>query len=247
MTFVNKTIKSKYLEEEFEVSCWEMQQDGRTVTIIEHAAFEDIIFNKLSQAKTNSVEGFNYELEPIIGIANHPVFKCTMTDSSSLRKVIAIGESDPSTLVNKISKQNPVIMAGNRAFDRAAIRYLDLEGKVYSSEEIPEEYANSSSSVSNESPANMDEHPLFAEDSFSPDKQDEYNAPVQVESEPEDPGAVVINFGKYRGKNMTVSAICQEDANWAEFTATMNVDKAGETTKKQVQALKTYLETKQKK
>lgn len=234
MNFTTKTIKSNYLDEEFNVSCWEMNQRGRTITIVEHAAFEDIVFNRLAK-----LDGFKYSIEPVVGFA-HPVVKCIMRDNSG-REIIAIGEAHPDTLVNKISKQNPVIMAGNRAFDRAAIRFLNLEGKVYSSEEIPE---SNDCDESNDNPYEGDNE--IVNDIASPEDIMEHNDNViegadnKNEADSYNPGAVVINFGKYRGKNKTVAEIWSTDPSWADYGTKMNQDTCGETTKKQIQALKDY-------
>lgn len=208
MTFVAKTIKSNYLDMEFEVSCWEMGEDGRKLTIIEHAAFEDIIFNQLAEEVD-----IEYTLEPIIGIANYPVMKCTMKDGTG-RCIIAIGEAHPNSLINDISRQNPVIMAGNRAFDRAAIRYLNLEGKVYSSEEIP-----------------SDE-----------EKEPTAKPSSKKTTGSSDVGSMIINFGKYRNQNKTVAEIWETDESWAMKVLEMSLDTCGEVTKRQIEALKRYKE-----
>ena len=214
MTFITKTIKSKYFDRDFTVSCWEMEQGGRTLTIIEHAAFEDIIFNELAEEPID----LEYILEPILGVATYPVMKCTMKDNSG-RRIIAIGEAHPNSLVNEISRQNPVIMAGNRAFDRAAIRYLNLEGKVYSSEEIPSEEEK-------EPTPKMTAKPC--------------NDIVVDEVVDSDIGDTVISFGKYRGKNMTVAQIWESDESWAKYAAKMPTETAGKTTTTQIEAIKTY-------
>ncbi len=212
MTFITKTITSNYLGRDFEVSCWEKGEDGRKLTIIEHAAFEDIIFNQLIEESIT----LEYSLEPIIGISNYPVMKCTMKDNSG-RCVIAIGEAHPNSLVNDISRQNPVIMAGNRAFDRAAIRFLNFEGKVYSSEEIPSD--EEKTPVSTVSDVIIDER-----------------EPVT------DPGSTIVNFGKkYRGQNKTVAWIWENDASWAEYAVNkMDREKAGKVTLEQIEALQAY-------
>ena len=214
MTFVTKTIKSLYQNAEYKVSCWETtQKNGRTLTIVEHAAIEDIIFNKLH------TEGFAYELTPIPGAANHPVVKCVMEDGNG-RRIVALGEAHPNSLVNEISRQNPVIMAGNRAFDRAAIRFLNLEGKVYSSEEIPDNEADSEECDNNL----FDDEPIYEDIGNAEEKTE----PVENE---ENPGDVVVNFGKYKDKNMTVAQIWETDESWAKFTVNMNTDRAGDATK----------------
>ena len=234
MNFTKKTIKSNYLNEEFEASCWEMSQGGRTITIVEHAAFEDIVFNRLAK-----LDGFKHSIEPIVGFS-HPVVKCIMRDNTG-REITAIGEAHPDTLVNSISKQNPVIMAGNRAFDRAAIRFLNLDGKVYSSEEIPDsDNSNESSSMSSKSETTTDDDITIIEEIEAPDDANNANPNTKAETDDYDSGATVINFGKYRGKNKTVAEIWSSDPSWADYSTKMNLDSCGETTKKQIRALKDY-------
>jgi hypothetical protein len=138
-------------------------------------------------------------------------------------------------------------MAGNRAFDRAAIRYLALEGKVYSSEEIPGE-ENGNSTVSevtadtseNEVVVETEETEIAVEDSEV--VVEEVEAEDVVEEAPVDSsvGATVVNFGKYRGKNKTVAEIWETDESWANYTINMDLSTCGETTKKQIAALKRY-------
>lgn len=222
MTFTNKTIKSEYLNQEFEVSCWEMhQKNGRTLTIIEHAALEDIIFNKMN------IEGFSYEITPIASAVNYPVIQCVMSDANG-RHIIALGEAHPDSLVNTISRQNPTIMAGNRAFDRAAIRYLNLEGKVYSSDEIPSDNADKEEATEQYTEVNENEELI---------EQDE------VSESGNGYGTVIVNFGKYRGQNKTVAQIWETDESWANYAANMNTDTAGKVTKLQIEAIKAYGET----
>ena len=218
MNFITKKVKSQYIDREFEVSCWEMEQSGRTLTIIEHAAFEDIIFNELTEEPL----GFEYDLEPLAGVTGYPAVKCTMKDKSG-RCVIALGEAHPDSLVNNISRQNPLIMAGNRAFDRAAIRYLNLEGKVYSSEEIPSE---------------EEKEPVKSES-----KPVEKMPDVVTEAKPDSNiGMVVVNFGKYRNQGKTVADIWKDDESWAQSVIKMDLTESKETTKKQIEALRQYKE-----
>ena len=250
MNFVTQTIRSKYLEKNFEVSCWEMtQKNGRTLTIVEHAAIEDIILNKVDK------EGFTYELEALVGVTGHPVFKCTMQDGY-MRKIIAIGEAEPSTLINNISRQNPAIMASNRAFDRAAIRYLDFEGdKVFSSTEIAEDEENCDNQDTNFDPTgdiSYDENAEQKETLFNANNEQSLTVDENYEnnnvrkSSKENYGTVIVNFGKYRGQNKSVAEICATDESWANYAATMNVSQAGETTRSQVNAIKAYLDEQQK-
>lgn len=221
MTFIDKTIKSKYLDRDFTVSCWEkVQGEGRTLTIIEHAAFEDIIFNQLVEEALD----IQYTLEPMTGIVNYPVIKCTMKDNSG-RFIVEFGEAHPDSLINNISRQNPVTMAGNRAFDRAAIRYLNLEGKVYSSEEIPSD----------------DEKKSVKKESVKPNSTQNGSSDVVIEAKGDsDIGMTVVNFGKYRNHSKTVAEIWASDETWARKIVEMELDNCGEATKRQIMALKQY-------
>lgn len=249
MTFINKIIKSRYLDKDFTVSCWDLKQGGRTLTIVEHAALENIIFNALD------VKGFSFDLEPIIGIAEHPVMKCVMQDATG-RKIIAFGEAHAESLVNNISRQNPVIMAGNRAFDRAAIRYLDLEGKVYSSEEISDEDNSSTENITGNSASDVvledsvvSEDAIVDEtisDSFETKEAQDVIIETATDAYDKDSdpnvGAMLVSFGKYRGQPKTVADIWKEDEEWAEKIIIMEMPTCGEMTKKQISALKRYKE-----
>ena len=126
-----KTIKSKYLNKEFEFEPVEMQRDDGIITILSHATLEDIIHNQMSKAQK-----ITYDLLPVHTSRNHCVYKCVIQDGSG-RTIQSIGESVYDSLKSSIAKTIPAIMASIRAFDRAVIRYLDLDcaGKVYSDQE----------------------------------------------------------------------------------------------------------------
>lgn len=121
-------IKSNYLKLEFDVSSFESTEDGETVQVISHEALENIIHNLVPDEV-----GVRYELKDMHISRDHCVVSCVITDKKSGRRIQAIGETVPETLESEISKTYPALMAANRAFDRAAIRYLDLPGKTFSS------------------------------------------------------------------------------------------------------------------
>lgn len=262
MKLTTKQIKSRYLDKEFSVLCWEKEENNRMLTIVSHESLEDIILNELS-----GQDGFYYDVQPILNIAPYPVMKCTMTDATG-RIAIAIGEAHPESLVNQISKQNPVIMAANRAMDRAVIRYLSLDGKCLSTEEIasPAEYVSACADY-----ANMGDIDDYSEDSpFGVVKPEEETTTIQetaipeesvaadvvvepeesIQQEPqkdskEELGSVIIKFGKYRNASpaKTVAQIWADDASWAEsMLRMMTPEKCSEETKKQFIALKEYKE-----
>lgn len=128
------TIKSNYLNQDFEFEPIQMQgDDGNVLTIIPHNILFDIIQNRLSGGKSVSYAYTCHQLS-----REHSFIECTMSDENG-RKVTEFGESVPDTLKSDISKTIPGTMAAIRAFDRAAIRYLNFacEGKIYSDNEIP--------------------------------------------------------------------------------------------------------------
>lgn len=122
-------LKSSYLNIEFEVNAFESQENGEALQIVSHESLEDIIHNQVPkelQAK------YDYN-EMRIG-RDHCVIRCTISDVKG-RRVQAIGESVPETLETDISRCYPAVMAAQRAFDRAVIRYLGFSGKTLSNSE----------------------------------------------------------------------------------------------------------------
>lgn len=232
MTFTNKTIHSKRLDKDFDALCWEMPKKGRVETVVAHEAFEDIIFN------TEMPPGFCYEVAPIIGIASYPVMQCTMTDDTG-RKIFAIGEAHPNTLINSISRNNPVIMAFNRAFDRAAIRYLDFEGKFYSSAEIPDDKDVGTSDEFDENDIiGSDNEEYIVDEELAPEPKTE---PEESKPSPESFGTIVINMGKYKNLGKTAAQVWSEDESWAKYMANLPVsDTASGLAKIQYEALREY-------
>jgi hypothetical protein len=93
-----------------------------------HDSLEDVIHNQ--------AEGVEYNFDIISADRNHSVVRCTMANTDGSRRIVAIGESLPETLDNDIAQKYPTLIASQRAFDRAAIRFLDLPGKVLSNMEM---------------------------------------------------------------------------------------------------------------
>ena len=126
-------IQSKYLGREFSFEPANMTgDDGNPITIIPHNILFDIIQNQLQDQELVS-----YEYKPHLITRDHSFVECVMSDQKG-RFVREFGESVPESLKSEISKTIPGTMAAIRAFDRAAIRFLDFacEGKVYSDNEI---------------------------------------------------------------------------------------------------------------
>lgn len=127
------TIQSKYLGRDFNFEPVQMSgDDGNPITIIPHNILFDIIQNQLT-----ADEAVSYKYQVNLVSRDHCFIECTMTDKKG-RFIQEFGESVPETLKSDIAKTIPGTMAAIRAFDRAAIRFLDFacEGKVYSDNEI---------------------------------------------------------------------------------------------------------------
>ena len=93
-----------------------------------------------------------------------------MTDPETGRKSVAVGEANPSNLYNDIGKRFPAEIAANRAVDRAFIKLLGTDAKLYSDSEIEIEKTK------------MQNEPVSIEASEDVSKQDdEMNAPSNVE------------------------------------------------------------------
>lgn len=130
-------IYSKYLKRNFTISGAELENK----TIISHADLEDIVLNQIDDVR------FSYS---VIETTKPPVFICKMDYEN--RHVEAIGEATYASLTTEIAKQFPATMAANRAFDRAAIRLLGFEGKVYSDNEIDKTTIKKTTANSNPNP-----------------------------------------------------------------------------------------------
>lgn len=122
-------LKSSYLNIEFEVNAFESQENGDPIQIVSHESLEDIIHNQVPKEFQTK---YDYN-EMRIG-RDHCVIRCTISDIAG-RRVQAIGESVPETLETDISRCYPAVMAAQRAFDRAVIRYLGFSGKTLSNSE----------------------------------------------------------------------------------------------------------------
>ena len=129
-TTTNTTIKVKsaYLDAEFEAKAY--AGDNGEVMIISHTAIDDIVHNKIPREL-----GVKYDNKALMMNEGHFVMQCTFCDNAG-RRAQALGESTPPTLTTQIAQSYPALMAEQRAFDRAAIRFLQFERKVYSNLEI---------------------------------------------------------------------------------------------------------------
>lgn len=169
-------VLSRYLKQEFEVASYESQENGESVQVISHEALEDIVHNQIP-AEMN----VRYDFTDMAITRNHCVIRCTVSDKDG-RRVQAIGETVPETLETEISQNYPALMASQRAFDRAVIRYLNIPGKVLSSLENPDKDAVNHG----ETKVNLDE--------VAPDKAPvTTGAPTKTENAEPKPTAAPVN------------------------------------------------------
>lgn len=127
---------SSYVNGDLEFGVVEKQDpiSGKKLLLIKHDSLRDIVYNQLEITKkhTGSVK-YNYVSCDI----NHAVVECTINDGEG-RVITELGEAVPSTLESEISRAYPVLIAQQRAFDRAVILLLKLTGKQLSSQELSE-------------------------------------------------------------------------------------------------------------
>jgi len=123
---------SKYFGIDIDIPEQTMLSGGEEVHIIPHAVLEDILYNSEAAISKNVIIHYT----PITtNEARHYACLCAISDSLG-RRTESVGESLDSTLDTDIARNYPVLMAYKRAFDDAAIKYLGLNGKVYSDQQI---------------------------------------------------------------------------------------------------------------
>lgn len=129
-----KIVTSKYIGVDYEIEVEEIEVEaGRVISNITHESLERIIFNEIPEEYGVKVS----VPEPININVPHPVILRTISDNKG-RCIRKLGEASPNTLTTQIAKDYPVTMADTRAFDRAAIAYLNFDlgdTHVYSSSE----------------------------------------------------------------------------------------------------------------
>lgn len=123
---------SKYFEIDIDIPEQTMFSAGEEVRIIPHAVLEDILYNSEIAISKNVIIHYT----PIAtNEARHYACLCAISDNCG-RRTESVGEALDATLDTDIARNYPVLMAYKRAFDDAAIKYLGLEGKVYSDQQI---------------------------------------------------------------------------------------------------------------
>ena len=248
-------VKSEYFNQEFDVTTYEREEEGRVICIINHDALEDIILNQIPLDKE-----LMYDYEMLITDPKHPAVKCIICDKDG-RRVQAIGEASPDSVETKIARMYPVLMASQRAFDRAAIRFLALPGKVFSNlevgdadntsqpvndfnnmQQIPsqdapiDEFARIDVSIESEDPIRFADAPINSPDTATVVAN---NSNV---NEDVDYGSVLVDLGLYKSNPKTVAEVVSTNLRWAEFMTSSRYVPKTDTQKAQVNALKKYLE-----
>ena len=106
-----------------------INEKGNVLLIAAHSDLLSAVINLSSERKLK----YDYDQIQVLG-REHFLVKCIFQDEEY--RIVEYGEVNPATLTSSIAREYPATMALNRAFDRAAIRYLNLEGKVYSDNEL---------------------------------------------------------------------------------------------------------------
>jgi hypothetical protein len=124
-------LYSKTANQELEVDVMTKEQNGQVLTVIKHASLQDIIYNQLAICK--GPENISIDL---LSHNPYPVYRCTIWDKERDRYAVGIGSGKPETLAAGIASDYADESASNRAFDRAAITYLQFPGRQLSEEEV---------------------------------------------------------------------------------------------------------------
>lgn len=221
---VTNIVFSKYFNKEFEVQTF-ASADNPDVQVISHDSLERIIFDEIPLLFPD--QGLNYDVcvdYPKIGNPspdpNHFVYRCTMWDKSN-RKVMKVGETKTETLDTEIARNHPALIAQQRAFDRAAIAYLQLPGKTFSTiEGVP--YCGTDVQC-------LDEPVVVV-------KPPEVSNPIPATNAvPETPATqeditvgcenVLINIGVYKKTPKTVKELYKENPGYVKWIAnTYDID-----------------------
>lgn len=223
---------SKTIDSEVEVDTYDQTQpNGDTLTLIKHYSLQNVIFNQLNLAKDpDSVQLIRENNE------SYPVYKCIIWDKERNRCVTGVGSARPESLESDIAKKYPDETASNRAFDRAALVYLQFPGKQLSDVEmglyLPININEDTNEIIDSSPVDPIASAPIGEtvQEVAEEETPFMNAPVNEELiEEPDPepdvtesddiakaGDTVIQFGKYRDNPTKVRDILntEEGMDW---------------------------------
>lgn len=201
-------LYSNYLKRDFELSLIEKQEGDRVLQIVPHDALEDIIHNQIPLE-----QGVTYDYRVESTDPNHSVVICIVADQFG-RRVVGIGEATPGTLDNEIAKTYPTLIASQRAFDRAVIRYLAFPGKAFSNTEIP--LNDSENSLAGAPvPSGIQSTPVEEPEpenspKAAPIQKQEEKAPTASDQAKTRPGDVMMKAGKLKFKATVAQAFTQD-------------------------------------
>lgn len=123
-------IYSHYFRKEIDISTGVATGvGGKKNTIVYHHELENIILNTLSGTVTCEYTVYNANPNDIVVV-------CKISGGEWGKSISAIGEATPETLKSSVEKAYPTTIAFQRAFDRAAIKFLELGYHVYSNMEM---------------------------------------------------------------------------------------------------------------
>lgn len=175
---------------------------------------------------------------------NHYVLMCTAQYND--RTEYGIGESNIENLESKIAKEYPFVTAYTRAYDKAVLNVLGFSGKIYSDSEIAKNSNESEPEVPKVSvpePPKFDETKTQTEKKETPGTHKEENKAKTSENAfvPTDdrygekkygdelnPDTFIVTSGRYKGKNMTVAEMYQQDKSSCEWFANKNLTNSEE-------------------
>lgn len=188
-------LYSKTVGAELDVDIMTKEQNGQLLTVIKHASLVDIIYNQLGIC--TDPECIQYE--DAREHSPYPVYKCTIWDKERKRCAVGIGSGKPESLAPGIATDYADESASNRAFDRAAITYLQFPGKNLSDNELDMflpidleaviDLPNEEMSMDNEPVPTIKDAPIRTqvEDSFPMNPPVEAEVKTEVETQVEEP------------------------------------------------------------
>lgn len=252
-------LYSNTVGRELDVDTMEKEQNGQYLTVIKHASLMDIIYNQLGICKDPDC----IRIEDARPNSPYPVYKCTIWDKENGRCTVGIGSGKPETLPAGIPSDYADESASNRAFDRAAITYLQFPGRQLSEEEVgiflPMDFEATvelpDEPIDDEPVPPIKDAPIKTQvgDNFN----DAMNPPEDTEEKADEPaveetpsidtsdleaiGAKIVQFGKYKNKPMTVKELCETDSTWVD--GCIKITTPSVSIKDSVDALRIYRES----
>lgn len=258
-------LYSKTVGAELDVDIMTKEQNGQLLTVIKHASLVDIIYNQLELCKDPECIQYEDAREH----SPYPVYKCTIWDKERKRCAVGIGSGKPESLAPGIATDYADESASNRAFDRAAITYLQFPGKNLSDNELDmflpidleaviDLPSEEEMSMVNEPVPPIKDAPIRTqvEDNFPMNPPvEEAEVETKVEEVPEETlataapttadvasaGAHIITFGKYKNNPKTVAEVCADDLVWVDKC--LGIANPNPSIKADIDALRLYRQT----